>query len=212
PADGATAAALVEAADAALYRAKRQRPDSTPGLGVGPGRAPQVASGKWVVAGRELITAGSISGAAAAMASLAGALCGVADVFVALNDEIAAQSVPSHAPVPVAVVVASESGASHGTRMVQVAADGAFAARPREIQTGAGVWGRVWQSGKAEREEDGSFARTGAPLTLRGVVVGVIGVSTTSIVALGQDRSAELAFVAELGSATLERLLDGPAG
>jgi diguanylate cyclase (GGDEF)-like protein len=212
PADGKSAAALVEAADAALYRAKRQRPDSTgPGLGVGPGRAAQVASGRWVDAGRGLITAGTASEAADAMVSLAGALCGASDCFVALSDEIADRLSATRVPAGVAAGVASEGAANSRLGLVQIAADGAFASKPKAIRAGVGVWGRVWQSGKAEREEDGPVARTGSPLTLHGAVIGVIGVSAPAIVGLGQDRSGELAFVAALGSATLERLVDRPA-
>jgi hypothetical protein len=95
--------------------------------------------------------------------------------------------------------------------LVQVAGDGAFADKVKSIRAGVGLWGRVWQTGILEREDDGSVARTGAALTIHGVVIGVVGVSVPSIAGLGQDRSGELAFVAALGSATLERLVDRPA-
>jgi diguanylate cyclase (GGDEF)-like protein len=212
PADGESAAALVEAADAALYRAKRQRPEGAgPGLGVGPSRAPQVAPTRWVNAGRELISASSVSGASAAMASLALALCSATDVFVALNDGVTL--LPEPALVLVSAAVGVVAGAAPGRKpgMVQVAADGAFAAKPKPIRPGVGLWGRVWQSGKAEREQDEVVARTGAPLIVHGGVVGVIGISTPSVSGPVQDRSEELAFVADLGSATLERLLDRSA-
>jgi diguanylate cyclase (GGDEF)-like protein len=212
PADGESAAALLEAADAALYRAKRQRPEGAgPGLGVGPGRAPQIASGKWVNAGRELITASTVSGTAAAMAALAAALCGATDVFVALDDEICVNPVPASVAAPVAVGTVSDAVLSRKPALVQVAGDGAFAAKPQSIQAGVGLWGRVWQSGKAEREQDDLASRMGAPLMVHGMVAGVIGVSVPSVARLGQDRSEELAFVADLGSATLERLLDRSA-
>ena len=204
PADGRSQEALVEAADAALYRFKRQRTE-TPAADAGtrlPNPEPDSAS--WVNAARDLIRADSTEAVAAAMVCAVTAICAGSDAFVALNDELNALEEP----------VLSVAGAGGGGRsvsakrpgLVQIAASGAFLGRSQSIRRGGGLWGKVWESARLAAEDDGNAVRTGAPLLVGGQVVGILGVVEPSR-AKQLGHANEIALVADLGSTALERLV-----
>jgi diguanylate cyclase (GGDEF)-like protein len=209
PADGRSAAALVESADAALYRSKRQRTDAHgPGMSVGPGRATAVPPENWIPAGRELISAETAEAVAVGMVSFASTLCGTRDVFVALTEAAAMGAAPSLTAVAVgAPTEPPGTPASAKPALVQTAASGVFALKPQAVRLGTGLWGRVWQSCLQESEDEAGTLRVAAPLIVGGRAVGVLGVSMASTRSGELDPGAEIAFVAELGSACLERFL-----
>jgi diguanylate cyclase (GGDEF)-like protein len=205
PADGPSNTALVEAADAALYRAKRERGEGQPAAPVG-GHERQLDSTSATVAdsARELIAAASVQAAAAALVRAATGLCNSGDVFVALRQGV--QGAVGSGPAGVASAGAGSSAARVGSRPTQVAASGAFLTAPASVRRGTGVWGRVWQSGKPLAEDGGESVRIGAPLLVDGAVVGLIGVVVPASADGKGDRCHEVALVADLGSAALQRL------
>jgi diguanylate cyclase (GGDEF)-like protein len=209
PADGRAKAKLVEAADAALYRAKRERgqipaaaDSSRQRPHVGPAKPPPPS---WIHAARELIGATSIEDAAAAMVRGLTALCQATDAFVALSDEIVVTG-----PALVGVGASSGSDPAKPARpaLLQVAGSGSFLTRAESVRRGSGLWGRIWESGLQSAENDGDVVKAGAPLLVGGTAVGVIGVVVTAGGTDGSDRAGEIALVADLGSATLQRLID----
>ncbi len=209
PADGRSKAALVEAADAALYRAKRQRGEMPGALEAARHGLPgEAVAQSWMDVARGLIGAGTIGEAASAMVHGLTALCDATDAFVALSEEIVMTG-----PALVGVGVSASGGASGASAvrkpaLVQVAASGGFIARPQSIRRGTGPWGRVWQSGLQGAEHEDEVARVGAPLRVGGNVVGVVGVVVAAGKASDRDCAGEIAMVADLGSAALQRLVD----
>jgi diguanylate cyclase (GGDEF)-like protein len=204
PADGRAQGELVEAADAALYRAKRQRSEMAP---QDPSRATAIpvnaGPASWVDAARDLIAATTVEGVAAAMVWAVTNLCEDSDAFVALTDELEAL-VGS-----LATAVVGASGGSRSSRkaeMVQVAASGAFLGKSQSIRHGGGLWGRVWQGAKLAAEDDGNVMRIGAPLIISGNVIGLLGVVEASR-AKQLNHAPEVALVADLGSAALQRIV-----
>jgi diguanylate cyclase (GGDEF)-like protein len=202
PADGRSKAELVEAADSALYRAKRQRSETPSTTGMARrGQQSAAPSQPWIETARGLIAAGTIQEAATAMVRGLTSVCRSNDAFVALCDELAGAG-----PALVG------AGGSRRQALVQLAAGGEFAARPPSIRRGAGPWGRIWQSGLPAGERDGDLIRLGAPLRVSGAVVGVVGVVAGAGAASGSpsepDCSGDVALIADLGSATLQRLVD----
>jgi diguanylate cyclase (GGDEF)-like protein len=207
PADGASQKGLVEAADAALYRAKRQRteaPASEPAAQASP---PEISPARWVEAARDLLGAATTEAAAAAIVRQATVLCDAIDAFVALRDDI-----EELAAVPAAVGVASSTSGVQSDRagMTQAAASGAFVDRPPSIRCGNGLWGRVWLDSTPAKEAAANVVRIGAPLVVGGVVVGILGVVRPATKA-ELDHGGNVALVADLGSAVLQRLSGRPA-
>ena len=74
------------------------------------------------------------------------------------------------------------------------------------MRRGAGVWGRVWQSGKLDAVDTGESMSIGAPLLVKGEVVGLLGVVVPGSRDGKADHCNDVALVAVLGSAALERL------
>ena len=205
PADGRSQQVLVEAADAELYRSKRQRPEAAviePSASLDQSMAVTAAS--WSDAARDLIKAGSTEAAAAAMVCAVIAICDGSDAFVALADDLGAAAEPA-----LAVVGGGATGvaADGGSGMVQVAASGAFLGRSQSIRRGGGLWGRVWQGASLASEDDGNAVRIGAPLVVSGEVVGILGVVEPSK-AKRLNHAREIALIADLGSAALQRLVE----
>jgi hypothetical protein len=62
------------------------------------------------------------------------------------------------------------------------------------------------ENGRVSLEEDGHGMKIGSPLVVDGAVVGLVGVVVPSGRADQRDRTAEVALVADLGSAALRRL------
>jgi diguanylate cyclase (GGDEF)-like protein len=204
PADGASGGDLVEAADAALYRAKRQRSDPPlPEPAAGQGRPPDPCPAQWVAAARDMMKATTIESAAEAIVHHASVLCGTADAFVALRDDI--EDIVGVVPAGVAAAVSGRSAAAGSGNMTLVAASGAFLTKPPSIRLGNGLWGRVWLN-SCPCEEDGvSVTRIGAPLVLGESVVGILGVVRATNKA-ELECAAQLALVADLGATALQRL------
>ena len=204
PADGAAQGELVEAADAALYRAKRQRteaPVSEPAAAQG--KPPENSPAQWVEAARELMSAETVDAAAAAIVRQAAVLCAAVDAFVALRDDI--DEVVG--VVPAGVAAAPSDGAAAAVRggMTQVAARGEFLNKPASIRRGSGLWGRVWLNGTRVEEDGGNATRIGAPLVVAGSVVGIVGVVRPASKAEA-EQAGDVALVADLASAALQQL------
>ena len=193
PADGRVKADLVEAADAALYRSKRRRGlDSgtdvpAPGAG-GPDSVPSLLD-----AARDLLATTSVAEVATVIARHAASLLGAGDSFVALSSGIADATVPAVKP-----------------SMRQVAATGVFVSRPQTLRRGesGGLWGRVWQSGLTQLDDDGADRRIGFALKADGRVVGVVGASASAKAAVLRDRSHAAALLADLASIALQRAVE----
>ena len=208
PADGRAQGVLVEAADAALYRAKRQRNEVTPTEPPAERVMPaQAGPATWVDAARDMIGATTTEAVAAAMVCAVTTLCDGSDAFVSLVDDIDELVRPA---LTAAAVGASDSP-RHKSQlgMVQVAASGAFLGTSQSIRHGGGLWGRVWQDGKLVAEDDGDVMRIGVPLLVSGTVIGILGVAELGR-AKQLNHASEVALVADLGSAALQRLI-GPA-
>ena len=110
------------------------------------------------------------------------------------------------APAGVGAAKSGNSAASRKPRLTQVAASGAFLTTPASVRRGAGVWGRVWQGGKPYTEDAGESVSIGAPLLVEGQVVGLLGVVVPASGDGKGDHCHEVALVADLGSAALQRL------
>jgi len=203
PGDGQSQAEVVEAADAALYRAKRQRPETPLPQAGATIRTAESGPATWIDSARDLIKAETAETAAAAMVSAVTAMCPGSDAFVALNDDVGAARRPALAG---AAASGSKSGApDEAPGLVQVAASGAFLGKSQSIRHGGGLWARVWEEARLAAVDDGNAVRTGAPLLVGGQVVGILGVvEPRRIKQLGH--ASEIALVADLGSAALERL------
>jgi diguanylate cyclase (GGDEF)-like protein len=205
PADGREHGVLVEAADADLYRAKRQRSEAVPAApSAGLLASDAAGPSSWVDAARDLIAATTTEAAAAAIVCAVTTLCDGSDAFVALTDDIEQLARPALSAAVSGGAEGRQPGGKQG--MVQVAASGAFLGKSQSIRHGGGLWGRVWQGGTLVVEDDGEAMRLGAPLLVSGTVVGILGVVEPSQ-AKRLNHSKEVALVADLGSAALQRLL-----
>ena len=203
PADGASGPELVEAADTALYRAKRQRVDpSLPEPVVGQGRPSESSPAQWVEAARDILKAATLEAAAAAIVRHAVVLCGATDAFVALRQDVddGVGAVPVGAPA----ARSCRSAAAGKEKMTQVAATGAFLTQPASIRRGDGLWGRVWLTSSPCEEDGGDVTRIGAPLVREETVIGILGVARP-VNKTEREHAAEVALVADLGTAALER-------
>jgi diguanylate cyclase (GGDEF)-like protein len=218
PDDGSSQAELVEAADAALYRAKRQRGEpparekpparGTPLEGdaaeqpIDP-RVPLIGPAGWVAAAQDLVGAGTIDAAAAAMVRGVTALCGVSDAFVALNDGAGIAS-----PVLLGAAAGSSDRQSVPSQpaFARIAASGRCLSDWGLFDDGQGLWDRVRQTGISGIEAGGEVASAAAPLMVGGTVVGVLGVALPRRLVVNDGCPPEVAIVADLGSAALRRL------
>jgi hypothetical protein len=131
------------------------------------------------------------------------ALCEATDAFVALTDAVEGQ--PGLVPAGVAAG-AGTPPPSVMAAMTQAAGSGAFAGRSQSVRRGTGAWSRFLENGRVSLEEDGHGMKIGSPLVVDGAVVGLVGVVVPSGRADQRDRTAEVALVADLGSAALRRL------
>jgi diguanylate cyclase (GGDEF)-like protein len=221
PADGRSQAALVEAADAALYRAKRERGE-TPAREAAPKPAgpnsADTAEPGWVVAARDLIGASTVDAAAAAMVRGLASMCDAADAFVALNE-------PGYVVAEAALVVAgaaasARSSASEsadrrsthgGSSRIKISASGKFLSSSAAFDPAAGLCSKVWQSGTPGTQDDGEETLIVAPLLVDGIVAGVVGVSVPATRARQRGHTTQVGLLADLGAAALARLAGLPS-
>ena len=205
PADGRSHSALVEAADAALYRAKRQRGESLAhDAAATRGKQGDAPIAGWLVAARDLISADTIEAACAAMVRGVAALCRTSDCFAVVIEDA------SRVVRPVLAVVgggASRRGPERDARgLTRAAASGKYIAAPATVALGDGLWGRILETGMPGSDEDGEGVRIGAPLLVEGSVVGVLGVSLPAGITPSAACTGEVALVADLGAAALTRI------
>jgi diguanylate cyclase (GGDEF)-like protein len=208
PADGRSESVVVEAADAALYRAKRLRTgvaEAASAAGLNP--SSDAGQAGLIAVTRDLIGAAAIEAAAAAMVRGVAVLCDSTDAFVALTKDI--HEVSGSALAVVAVGSSGDPSSRRRSGMVQVAASGTFLDRPASIRRGGSLWGRVWRTGKQAAEDDGGAVKVGAPLLVSGEVVGLIGMAEPSGRASQRNHASDVGLLADLGSAALQRLI-GP--
>ena len=205
PADGKSGTALVEAADAALYRAKRGRGESPGREAVAEQRRPpQQDLGAWAGAARDLIGADTTEAVAAAMVRAVAASCGATDAFVALTDELGRAVGQTLAGVVASV---SDGRRSHRpAALTRVAASGKCLAASEPIRLGEGLWGGVWQSGVPGADDAGEVARIAAPIVADGSVVGILGVLAPAGALSQPGYAGDVSLVADLGAAALVRL------
>ena len=210
PADGRSQAALVEAADAALYRAKRGRGVAPAGHEpAGQGRPPEAAAAGWLDAARDLVGAETIAAAAAAMVRGVAALSEATDVFVAIDDGAARALVPAQEPTLVGAR-ANPSSAGPGDRpddAIRIAASGTFLDGSKTVGRDDEPWARAWETGTPAIDETGDPAKVGLPVLVDGEVVGIIGFMAPCGPGGPSNRLAEVAPVADLGAAALKRLI-----
>ena len=138
------------------------------------------------------------------MVRAASALCGAADAFVALGER--APRVVGAELASVGVASQGRGRSADGRRLVRVAASGVFLDSSEPLRATSGLWDLVWQSGVPASEDDGGVARFGAPVYVAGALAGLIGVSLPAGSAPDEGWAAELATLADIGGAALERL------
>ncbi len=198
PADGLDGAALVEAADAALYRAKRVRSDKSAAEAVaaGPARLERVGSDALVDAAHDLAGAVTRAEIAQATAFHAAALCGATDAFVAFLRQERAIAEPA---------TTRRRGRRDALkpRLWTVAASGRFKRRAPTLGSEEGLWARVVGTASIQEEAGPEACLIGAPLTIDRVVAGVVGVVLPA--ATCGDGSAALRQLTAVASAALER-------
>ncbi len=187
PADGRSQAGLVEAADAALYRAKRQRGEK-PAAAVEAERPRPPAEADpttWLAAARDLVGAVTVAEAAAAMVRHAAAHLDAPDAFVALVDGSRPRVKPT---------------------MTIAAASGEFLETPPSFRRESSPWAGVVKGGRPDFRIDGDVTRMAAPLLVDGSVAGLVGVVVPADGSPRPRHFGELGLLAELGSAALKRL------
>ena len=213
PADGAAAPELVKAADAALYRDKRNRSEREDQ------EIPAVEARRTDVppslldAARDLIGAVSIEAVASILVRHVGILYATEDAFVDILDELPEPVAPVQvAPGSTADMAGSPEVLPEAVRskaMIQVAGSGRFATRPHTTKRGAagGLWGRVWQSGTGDEEERAETRSVAIPIKLGDQVVGMLGAVARSSAPLARDRQQASALLADLAAAALRRVM-----
>jgi diguanylate cyclase (GGDEF)-like protein len=202
PADGREKADLVEAADAALYRAKRLR---SHGHALDPTRAGRRDEGAWsdtlLDAASDLAAASTVAQVAEATARHAAALCGATDAFVALLER-----------EPVAGTVGGRRRASamlNAPRLVMAAAFGRFTEIAPVLNSPDSTWKRAFDEGVVREEAGEGETRVSGPLSIGGAVVGLVAVAAP----VGGSPESCPAFrrLISIASAALERA-SRPAG
>ena len=189
PDDGVAKSDLVQAADSALYEAKRRRGESPSDADRG---AATILSEGILDAARDLLAAGSVQAVARTALQHGGAIVGSSDGLVALLNK--------------------GSPGGNGRRRARaeemrvVAGMGRFREGTDAIRRGEGFWGRLWASGSALAEDEpGSGILVGAPVSSGGVVWGVIGFVLDPGVAVLPERLRMLDHLATLAGAAAQR-------
>jgi diguanylate cyclase (GGDEF)-like protein len=198
PADGPGNTALVEAADAALYRAKRLGGDpATAGAGAAePARSSRSASDALVEAAHDLAGAATPGDVGQMTACHAAAFCGATDAFVAFIQPEAENVGEGPAPRR------ATTGAAK-PRLRILAASGRFKRHAPTLRSDGGLWRRVLDAGSIQEEAGPVVRLIGAPLCVAGSVAGLVGIVVpASASATGKAALGQLTAVA---SAALER-------
>jgi diguanylate cyclase (GGDEF)-like protein len=198
PTDGRGNTALVEAADAALYRAKRLRsdPGAAGAAAVEPARPSRSTVDALVDAAHDLAGAATREEVAQVTARHATAFCGATDAFVAYLEPKPAAAVPGSA-----VRRASAGAAKTGLRIV--AASGWFKRRAPTLRSNGGFWRRILEAGSLQEDAGPEVCLIGAPLCVVGSVAGLVGL----VVPAGASAAGKTALVqlTAVASAALER-------
>ena len=198
PTDGRENTALVEAADAALYRAKRLRsdPGAAGAAAVESARSSRPSVDALVEAARDLAGATTREEVAQLTVRHATAFCGATHAFVAYLEPRPAAPVPGSA-----IRRASAGAAKPGLRIV--AASGLFKRRAPTLRSNGGMWRRILEAGSLQ-EDSGPEARLiGAPLCVVGSVAGLVGLVVPAAAAAAGKRA--LGQLTAVASAALER-------
>jgi hypothetical protein len=188
----------VEAADAALYRAKRLRSDpSTAGAAAAePARPNRSTSDALVEAAHDLAGAATREEVAQATARHAAAFCGAADAFVAyLRPEPAAAAAGRASRRP------SAGGSKPGLQIL--AASGRFERRAPTLRSDGGFWQRVLDAGSLQEDAGPEICLIGAPLCVVGSVAGLVGLVVPA--AASPSGKTALGQLTAVASAALER-------
>jgi diguanylate cyclase (GGDEF)-like protein len=198
PADGPGNAALVEAADAALYRAKRLRSDpSAAAAGAAEAaRSTRSASDALVEAAHDLAGAATPGEVARMTARHAVALCGATDAFVAYMQPEPAAAVPGPASRR-----PSAGPPKPGLRIL--AALGRFKRRAPTLRSDAGLWRRVLDAGSLQEDAGPEVCLIGAPLCVVGRIAGLVGLVVPA--AASASCKTALGQLTAVASAALER-------
>jgi diguanylate cyclase (GGDEF)-like protein len=198
PADGLANTALVEAADAALYRAKRIRSDRNAAdvAAAEPARRDRSASDALVEAAHDLAGAATRAEVAQATACHAAALCGATDAFVAfLQGEPAAAGSGAGSR--------RSSSVTAKPRLRTEAAFGRFKRRAPTLRSDDGFWRRVLDAGSIREEAGPRACLMGAPLAIAGSVAGMVGIVVPA--AVSADARSGLRQLTAVASAAFER-------
>jgi diguanylate cyclase (GGDEF)-like protein len=198
PADGPGNTALVEAADAALYRAKRLRSDpfAAGAAAAEPARSARSASDALVEAAHDLAGAATPSEVAQMTARHAATFCGATDAFVAYLQPEPAAAVPSPAS-------RRPSAETSKPRLRILAASGRFKRRAPTLRSDGGFWRRVLDAGSLQEDAGPEVCLVGAPLCVVGSVAGLVGLVVPAA-ASASCRTA-LGQLTAVASAALER-------
>jgi diguanylate cyclase (GGDEF)-like protein len=195
PPDGATKTELVQAADTALYEAKRRR-------GEGPsdvdGGVASLLSEAILDAARDLLAARTAQAVARSVLRHGAAIVGSRDGLVAMPHK-------------------GSGGDGRRRRrddeMRVVVGSGRYHEASQPIKRGQGFWGRLWASGRALAEDEpDSGMMVGAPMAAGGVVWGVVGFALGPGVVVSPERLRILDHLATLAGAAAQRHARSPAG
>jgi diguanylate cyclase (GGDEF)-like protein len=198
PTDGRGNTALVEAADAALYRAKRLRtdPGAAGAAAVEPAHPSRSTVDALVEAAHDLAGAATVEEVAQVTARHATAFCGATDAFVAYLEPKPAAAVPGSG-----VRSASDVPAKPGLRTV--AASGWFKRRAPTLRSNGGFWRRILEAGSLQENAGPEVCLIGAPLCVVGSVTGLVGLVVPAAASAAARRA--LGQLTAVASAALER-------
>jgi diguanylate cyclase (GGDEF)-like protein len=195
PDDGITKTELVQAADTALYEAKRRRGEGPSDVDSG---VATVLSEAILDAARDLLAARTAQAVARSVLRHGTAIVGSRDGLVAMPHK--------------------GSGGNGRRRrgadeMRVVAGSGRYHEATEPIKRGEGFWGRLWASGSALAEDEPeSGMMVGAPMAAGGVVWGVVGFALGPGVVVSPERLRMLDHLASLAGAAVQRHARAAAG
>ena len=188
PQDGAAKSDLVQAADTALYEAKRRRGESPSD---GDHGVATILSEAILDAARDLLGVSTVQAVARSALQHGAAVVGSSDGLVAMLNKGSAGG--------------NGRRRSRADELRMVAGMGRFHEGIDPIRRGEGFWGRLWASGSALAEDEaGSGILVGAPVSSGGVFWGVIGFALAPGVAVSPERLRTLDHLATLAGAAIQ--------